>query len=81
MLHKDLIAKSNEPTANEFLQQLTSVVKIVFECKVAEGMIPFFFGTKPIGLHYKHRSNRGDEMVADAFRRILENEHSYEKVV
>ena len=52
-LYKDLIAKSNGPIGNEFLQKLTSILNIVLEGKVHVGLRPFFFGAKLIGLRKK----------------------------
>ena len=50
-LYKDLIAKSNGPIGNEFLQKLTSVINIILEGKLTVGLRPFFFGAKLIGLN------------------------------
>ena len=52
-LYKDLIAKSNGPICNEFLQKLTSVLNIVLEGKILVGLRPFFFGAKFFGLRKK----------------------------
>ena len=52
-LYKDLIAKSNGPIGNEFLQKLTSVLKTVLEGKIPVGLRHFFFGSKLIGLRKK----------------------------
>ena len=41
-LYKDLIAKSNGPIGNEFLQNLTSVLNIVLEGKIPVVLRPFF---------------------------------------
>ena len=66
---KDLIAKSNGPIGNEFLQKLTSVLNIVLEGKIPVGLRPFFFGAKLIGLRKKDGGVR-PIAVGNTLRRI-----------
>ena len=68
-LYKDLIAKSNGPIGNEFLQKLTSVLNIVFEGKIPVALRPFFFGAKLIGLQKKDGGVR-PIAVGNTLRRI-----------
>ena len=68
-LYKNLIAKSNGPIGNEFLQKLTSVLNIVLEGKVPVGFRPSFFGAKLIGLRKKDGGIR-PIAVGNTLRRI-----------
>ena len=68
-LYTDLIAESNGPIANEFLQKLTSVLNIVLEGKIAVGLRLFFFGAKLIGLRKKDGGVR-PIAVGNTLRRI-----------
>ena len=52
-LYKDLIAKSNGPIGNEFLQKQTSVLNIVLKGKIPVGLRLFSFGAKLIRLRKK----------------------------
>ena len=68
-LYKDLIAKTNGPIGNEFLQKLTSVLNIVLQGKIPVGLRPFFFGAKLIGLRKKDGGVRPNA-VGNTLRRI-----------
>ena len=68
-LYKDLIAKSNGPIGNEFLQKLTSVINIVLEGKIPVALRHLFFGAKLIGLR-KNDGGIRPIAVGNTLRRI-----------